>query len=155
MIEVREPRPGDLDKVLGDIRFADMAEWFAGTGQLFGPAALDILQYGEFTRVALDENGTPLCFWGGDDGVIWLFATRSAERRAMGLHKVLAPNLFEMHQRWGFLQAHADTRNTIHHKWLRWLGFEDIGEVEIGPLDMPFKVFVKEAPLGAENREST
>lgn len=145
MITVRKPTCLHLKEVLHDIRPADMAEWYAGTGSLFGTAAQVAITDSEFARVALDETDTPLCFWGGNGGKMWLFATKSAERRALSLHKILAVHLEEVEERWGLLSALADGRNVVHHKWLRWLGFEELAEIDIEPFGLPFKMFVKES----------
>lgn len=144
MITVRKPVVADFDLVFHDIRMADMGEWYAGTGQLFHVGAMDAMMSSEVSLVALDEDDIPLCFWGGDGGRLWLFATNSAAKRAVSLHKILKPELDALTERWGFLYAFADSRNVTHHKWMRWLGFEEIAEIELPPFGLPFKTFTKE-----------
>lgn len=144
MIEVHRPAAGDLEMVLHDIRPQDIREWEDGSGRPFQVGATTAIMFGEFVRAAYDEDGVPLCFWGGDRGVVWLFATKAAERRALSLHKILAPNLKDLTNRWDLLTALADARNTLHHKWLEWLGFEFLETVATGPYGKPFKMYVKD-----------
>lgn len=144
MIEVRRPMVADLKMVAGDIRAEDLREWYSGTGI----DALDGMTYsvafGKLVRAAYSEDGTPLCFWGCDGGNVWLFATNAAARRAFSLHKVLAPNLKELTDTWPLLKALAHSDNTVHHRWLEWLGFELVEEVEAGPFRENFKMYVRD-----------
>lgn len=134
-----------LLRVLDDIRPADRREWFAGSGKPFSEAAKATLEGGAYARVALDADGLPLCFWGCDDGYVWLFATQHAETVALSLHRVLKPNLKDLLDRWPKLHAWADARNELHHVWLRWLGFTEEREDFIEPFGLPFKLFTLEA----------
>lgn len=143
MITVREARVSDLGPILADCRFADMAEWFAGTGRMMYPAIHDAITTSEVARVAVDEKG-PLTMWGATQGRIWMFATNRAERRAWSLHKVLGPSLAELHALYGDLHCVADVRNTTHLRWLRWLGFKELGDVDLPPFGLTFRVYDKE-----------
>lgn len=144
-VRVEDATEAHFAQVAHDIRPADRAEWSAGTGKLFGDAVKDTFAYGGYMRVAIGDDGVPLCFWGCDDGRVWLFATQTAEKYALSLHRVLAPNLKDLLDRWPRLEAYADYRNTVHHKWLQWLGFELVRVVDLPPFGMPFKIYVKEA----------
>lgn len=147
MLDVREPTTGDFRKALPDVRFEDMAEWYAGTGQLFQRSALQAILGGGFKQVAL-EGDLPLCFWGAskspEGGIVWLFATNYAKTKALALHRILKPHLNVLHDQFGTLHAYADKRNVAHHDWLEWLGFEALGAVPLGPLKMPFIHYRKE-----------
>lgn len=146
MITVKRPTAEDFHAAFPDVRREDMAEWYAGTGELFHMRAMPAVENSEVSLVALDEAGRPLCFWGGDGGRVWLFATTLAVPRALSLHRILRPELMRLHDRWGPLYAFADARNTEHHKWMRWLGFEEIAEIGLPPFNLPFKTFTKEPP---------
>lgn len=131
-----------FDAAFPDIRRADMAEWFAGTGDLFHIGATRCLEESEVSLVALSGDGFPLCFWGGTGGRLWLFATETAERHALSLHRILRPELDYLMHRWGLLYAVADARNTVHHTWMRWLGFTQMPAIELPPFDLPFITFI-------------
>lgn len=143
MIQVREPTAGDFRSALPDVRREDIEEWYAATGQLFQRAALQAVLSKGHRMVAL-EDGRPLCFWGASGGVVWLFATNYAKTKALSLHRILRPNLDVIHGLFGNLDAYADARNTEHHRWLEWLGFQNRGAVPIGPFKMTFLHYRKE-----------
>lgn len=120
------------------IRMADRMEWLAGIGQDVVPALL-ASPWG-FARCAVDGSGFPLCYWGVDasSGEVWLVATAQAERVALLIHRELRPEfqkVLDLHPR---PHCYADSRNSLHHRWLIWLGFERAEEVRYGPLQMPF-----------------
>lgn len=144
MIEVHRPTAGDLERVLHDIRPEDIREWEDGTGRPFQVGATTAIMFGEYVQAAYDETGTAMVFWGGDRGILWMFATKSAERVGTFLHLRLARRIREVESRWDLLTALADARNVKHHKWLEWLGFEYLETVPTGPFEKPFKMYVKD-----------
>lgn len=154
MLDVREPTSADFRKALPDVRFNDMAEWYAGTGQLFQFSAMRAVLSKGYRKVIL-EDGLPLCFWGVDWGspvlgledvkaTAWMFATNTAQDRFFPLHRILKPNLDEVLTTFGTIDAFADERNVVHHTWMKWLGFKQLETHLIGPLRMPFIRFRKE-----------
>ncbi|MCC5780535.1 hypothetical protein H7H48_15850 [Nitratireductor sp. B36] len=144
-VEVVDATLDQVYSVLDDIRPADMAEWYAGSGLWFEKAVAEAFEGNEYRKAAL-LGGLPLCFWGvGTDGYVWLFATETAEKHALSLHRVLKPELNKLFEVSPRLLALADSRNTVHHQWLEWLGFSFQEEVPSGPLGMDFKLYTKEA----------
>ncbi|TPJ33676.1 hypothetical protein [Mesorhizobium sp. B2-8-3] len=131
--------------VLDDIRLEDYAEWWAGTGEPFEEAVTRTFELGDPKRVAL-LDGIPLCFWGWHpDGTVWLFATDQAVNFALPIQRHLRPELARIQAELPVIKATADARNTVHHVWLRWCGFEEHGEVHLAPFGLPFKVFTRKA----------
>jgi hypothetical protein len=143
MIEVREPTLADLKLANKDIRDADRREWYAGTGMRFRRASIKAIKGGGIKRVAL-EDGVPLCFWGCDGGVAWMFVSNAAYRKATTLHRILHKHLDELHEAYGPINAYADARNVVHHRWMEWLGMERRETYLLGPFRMPFIHFYKE-----------
>lgn len=143
VIAVRQPTKEDISEILKDIRFEDMAEWFAGTGQVMSTLVPAAVETSEMSRVAADEHG-PLVMWGATAGRVWMFCTNRASRKAWSLHKVLRPSVDEMSSLYGDLHCVADVRNLSHLRWLVWLGFEELGDVDLPPFGLTFKVYVKD-----------
>jgi hypothetical protein len=133
-----------------DIRVEDRMEWLAATGQDVWPR-ISTFGYGPNARVALDEDGKVMCFWGAEGaseegiGDVWLVATRSAVPRAKAIHRHLRPELDRLHSFFPTLQCWADSRNKVHHEWLRWLGFKQMGERFYGVAGLPFMYFRKDS----------
>jgi len=85
--------------------------------------------HGEVQECVIDEAGEPVVAWGiGKShmegvGFVWLMATNEIEthktefiRRCRGL----LPGAFE---KFHTLTNFVDVRNTLHIRWLRWMGF--------------------------------
>lgn len=132
-----------------DIREADQQECLAGTGMGVASYTAVVWPFLEHKRVAKDEGGNLLCAWGVDRagplkvGSVWLFATDRAVSRARAIHRHLKVELQTITDLYPILECWADSRNTKHHEWLRWLGFEEVGEHPYGLHQMPFKYFVR------------
>lgn len=149
-VRVEKLRRDHLPPIADDIRSADLREWAAGTGSADIIAGLEpIFEEDRYARCLVDHDGKMLCAWGVDPmpsgaGWVWLFATNAAPRHVYSSHRHLHHQLHKMLLRWGTLVACADGRNTVHHHWLRWLGFSEVAEINLGPWGMPFKKFIKE-----------
>jgi hypothetical protein len=148
-ITVEDATLEHLAKSLDDIRPEDLREWYAGTGNPdFQHTAGSSMAPGCYAKVAVREDGFPLVFWGCNDmgggrGNVWLFATETAVGCFLPIHRHLKPQLQALLDRWPLLEAWADCRNTVHHKWLEWLRFDYRGEQHLEPLGLPFKLYVK------------
>lgn len=131
-------------QVIDDVRTADHAEWYAGTGIFFEDAITAVFEdFPEEPKKVALVDGLPVCFWGWDEaGGVWMFATVTAERNAIALHRVLHSEVNKMPPR---LVAIADDRNVVHHRWLKWLGFEAIESGHYGPFGLPFTTFTRSA----------
>lgn len=130
-----------------DLRYADRREWLAGVGA--GP--VETLAHGwTYGRAALDEHGDILCFWGAEpDGSVWLAACNRAVPRARAIHRLLQEEFKEVlsvaTQNGYPVYCMADSRNTLHHRWLEWLGFKYAREEYWGVLGLPFRLYTYEA----------
>jgi len=159
-ITVEDARADHLPPILDDIRPADYREWYAGTGTANISQSLEpVFAERRYARAAVGEDGKALIMWGVDDdhmpegsGSIWMFATSTAERFAISLHRSLKGQLDELLSRWEYLEASADSRNTKHHTWLEWLGFEFQRETFLGPLGLPFKIYTIRRPTCASRQ---
>lgn len=150
MVRVENLTVAHLKAAADDLRLEDRMEWLAAGG-------VDIVPYlmsyegglgHSFARVAVDGDGTVLCFWGVNEdhagskvGSVWLVATNSAVPRARAIHKHLKPELDEVHHLFPTIHCWADCRNAKHHEWLRWLGFVELETRHYGVLGLPFKHF--------------
>lgn len=150
MITVRGLKLIDVWREAENIRGADQLECLAGTGSPLEVHMALVWDYLDYKRVALDEGGRLLCAWGVDCGGplrlgnVWLFATERAVPRAAAIHRHLKVEMESIEAMYPVLECWADSRNTVHHRWLQWLGFREIGEEPYGKMGLPFKHFRKE-----------
>ncbi len=140
-VTVRRPTIVDFVKALDHVREADKLEWLRGTGHPFEQAGAFAIRTSEYCRAAFDAQDRMLCTWGGDEGSVWLFATSFGERRAFSLHRILDAEFDAMVETFGALTALADEENTVHHRWMKWLGFKDHGKRLGGALNVPLRLF--------------
>lgn len=151
-IQVQDLTKEHVEAILDDIRPEDYREWYAGTGKPFMESLESVFaDENHYAKVALGPDGKGLIFWGVDNsrktcGNVWMFATTSAAKMQIALHKALLPHLEEMQERWGLLRALADSRNTLHHRWLKWLGFKFVNELPYNPFGLHFKLYYREKP---------
>lgn len=150
MITVRDLRLLDVFAASMDIRAADELECYAAVLQGVASHTASAWSFMHYKRVALDEDGRLLCAWGVDPagppevGYVWLFATTKAVPRAAAIHRNLKVEMEAIEALYPVLECWADSRNTVHHRWLQWLGFREIGEEPYGKMGLPFKHFRKE-----------
>ena len=133
--------------IMRDARPADVQEWeTAGGSKPFGLALMEAL---EGDLVWATANSKTLCAWGvnghthmRDVGNAWLVATNEAEKHALGIHRHFEWGLDEMLKFYPVLHAWADSRNTVHHHWMRKMGFRETDKVcLLGEQEVPFILF--------------
>jgi hypothetical protein len=96
------------------------------------------------------NDGTPLGVFGADPvvgepdiGVIWMLSTD------LGKHKrefiiESKPVVLALHDKYPILTNMVDARNTLHHRWLKWLGFAFLRRIEKwGARSVPFYEFAR------------
>lgn len=148
-VTVEDARPDHIPPMLDTIRQADLNEWYAGTGSADIERGLFHVWYNKgYAKAAVAGDGVALCVWGVDDngdgsGNIWLFATERAAKFAIAIHRNLRSEMDTMLARWPTLVAFSDRRNTVHHTWLDWIGFEFEREVFLKPFGLPFRKYVR------------
>jgi hypothetical protein len=90
------------------------------------------------TYTLIDKHGEPVALLGvtkasqeAQDGLIWLLGTPLLERYPMTFLRRCRPVLADLYEESGteLLWNHTHRPNTLHHKWLKWLGFSFIREV--------------------------
>lgn len=128
----------------GKLRQADKDEIEAASGLdpfsgLAQSAALSDVSY------TILEGAEPVGMFGasaiqGGRGAVWMLASDALERHSIQFLRSSAGYLDSLHEETGcpVLFNYTDKRNELHHKWLRWTGFEFGPEVPLGPKSMPF-----------------
>lgn len=146
---MRAVEAGDASFLAPRLRPEDRDESYAAFGLppeltlTFGARFSDVA----FTMVAGEE---PVGMFGVSGlpevphaGSVWLVATPTLERHAVTFLRGSRPWVDRLHRRWPVLMNRADARNTVHHRWLRWLGFTIYAQEPYGPFGLPFLSFAK------------
>ena len=142
----------DIMPVATAMREEDKAEVMAGCGQSPDHALLFCYFKGAPCMTMVGRSGNPVGMWGVVDqgeglGRIWLLATDELvqdRQNSIQFLRQAKPWLKTMLERYQVLFNYADARNTVHIKWLRWMGFTFIAKhSNYGDEGRPFLEFVK------------
>lgn len=145
---VRSYRPGDELALAPVLRKADLQEIEAASGA----DPVDVLRVSaERSAPActiIDNEGNIAGMFGCvPDGTVWL----------LGADALIQPPLRRQFLRecrryvdalpYPLLHNYVDERNTVHIRWLQWMGFTFIGEpILLGPNQVSFRKFVRIQP---------
>lgn len=153
---VRPYEPRDLRDIVPNLRAADVDEIKAVVG--VSPAAAlpgciaasrETLVFGAFdTPVAIlglqDVIDNP------DVGIVWMLTTRHVEEYPFQFLRVVKDYLPLAHKYHPIITNHVDERNTVHIKWLRWMGFSFLRRIERwGAENRPFLEFARLNPCAS------
>lgn len=149
-VEIRAGTKADALALGPILRDADRAELEAATGRPATDVAVQSVELSTKCWVAT-EAGVPMVLFGvaplahfNGVGVPWLIASPALIPHAVPFLRRCSPFLDEMHADYPLLVNYTDARNTVHHRWLRWLGFTFIHRHErFGAAGIPFIEFVR------------
>ena len=149
---VRESCMEDADYIGNNLRRADLMELRALEGKDIAPS--EVLKKG--INDSLDPktglfNGRPALIAGvvpdSDDetiGYIWMMGTNDIFDHKITFLRESRPWLDRLMKPFRAVSNCVDKRNTLHVKWLKWMGFCFINEVtNKGPEGVSFYEFIK------------
>lgn len=136
---VRESTLQDATDMAPHLRDADYAELRASIGDLMDPEeVLRIgIEHSDDPRT-VEFNGKPIAIFGVVDakettpkvGWIWMLGTNQIKDIKGQFLRSCKEQLTQQEKPYEVLTNFVDTRNVVHIKWLRWMGFTIIREVE-------------------------
>lgn len=147
---IRNTIADDIEFLADNMRIEDVEEVEA-----IGITPLYALSHGyhcsDICLTMLGSDGVPMGMYGVAKshnpqlGAIWLLGTKGIEDNTMtflrhsreGLDRLWSSTSYD-----GFYNL-SYAENTLHHRWLKWLGFTFLREVKLPPHDKPFYEFVK------------
>lgn len=149
---VRMATREDARHIAANLREADLAEMKAVLGDVEDPA--DSLVYGVdnsvYPLVGLID-GEPASLMGvirdpinSHVGCIWMMGTNKIVERKKTFLRHSRPCLTTLFQSFQLLWCCMDKRNTVHARWVKWLGFTLLREIpSFGEQRRPFLEFAK------------
>ena len=148
----RKTRPSDIPYIAENLRAADLAEVKASSK--FTP--LEVLLYsflaGKPCMTICKGDETPVAMWGVTPesdtvGRVWMLGTdeltkdKSLRLRFLREAKL---HLNEILKSYAVLWNYVDARNTVHLRWIRWMGFTFVAKhPHYGEEQRPFFEFCK------------
>lgn len=77
-------------------------------------------------------------------GIVWMVATDGLKNYRMQFLRECREWLDHMHDLYPLLGNYTDCRNTLHHRWLKWMGFSFLRVIpEFGTENRPFIQFAR------------
>jgi len=151
MGQIRPATKEDATTICPNLRDADRREIEASSGFAPSPGLLiDALSVCD-RAWALETSdkqvaallGTSPVFQQPDIGYVWLIGTPLLESNRIEFLKGCKAHLQTVYGPYKLLTNYADERNTLHLRWLRWMGFSFIRRFQTyGTAGLPFLEFV-------------
>lgn len=147
---LRETTLEDIKFLAPNLRKADYEECLAATGREPYGVLAEGLDWGDQNYTMVAPTGIPVGLLGvgksiiEDAGSIWLCATDDIVKYQMTFLRHSKQVLKELQQDYLALHNYVDARNSLHIKWLKWMGFTFINRFErFGVEQRPFYEFVR------------
>ena len=140
----------DIDYIAPILRKADKQECLATTGQMPLSILHTALLYGDMTLTLRTPKGERIGICGvapspfEKAGVIWMCATDAIMKHQIAFLRRSKDALDYLGADYDILHNCVDARNTVHMKWLKWMGFHFIKRHEAyGVEKRPFYEFIR------------
>lgn len=147
-IEFREAVPSDCAPIGAALREADTRELEASLGFAGEEAVLFSLAHSDCSYTVADQDGPFMIFGLVDSdqegvGIVWLLSTDKINDYPRTFLKFSLKWVDWCNERYPVLTNIVDLRNTLHIRWLRWLGCEFPAQHKVGPDETLFVQFVR------------
>lgn len=138
----------DCYTIANNIREDDRREILAVSGGDPLDALVQGFMFSDKPRTVLAGNTVCAMFGSGqvepNVGAVWLLGTDDINNISRQFLRESKKWLDELYENYDLLFNYVDERNTVHIKWLKWLGFDFIKRHEqFGVGQLPFFEFVR------------
>lgn len=138
-----------VSRIAPRLREADRQEVIAASGRT-PEEVLAVGLQGDVCLTWLNAEGDPIAIGGvartnvEGAGAVWLLATPEIEAQRFAFLRNVGAYLEALHTVYPVLFNYVDARNTLHIRWLRWMGFTFINLHDSwGVEGRPFYEFVR------------
>lgn len=135
MIEIHQTIPEDVEALAPRLRQADIDEIRAASG-LDPETALRLSRQVSSLCFTVFGEGKQIAMFGvrAEDnpsiGRIWMLGSDEIHDHRFGFLRMSKPWVALLQERYPILYNYIDARNSAHIRWLDWLGFTFINEVQ-------------------------
>ena len=140
----------DINYIAPRLRKADKEECLAATGQKQLDVLYTSLLQGDINLTLNAPDGERIGLCGvapsplENSGAVWMCATDAIFKHQMAFLRRSKAALDYLSQDYALLYNYVDERNTVHIKWLKWMGFTFINRHEnFGAAKLPFYEFLR------------
>lgn len=96
------------------------------------------------------SDGLPVGVFGVDPtpipevGIVWMVSTDEINKHKVEFLTRCRPYVWALNEQYPIITNTVDARNTLHHRWLKWLGFSFLRRIERwGARSVPFYEFAR------------
>jgi hypothetical protein len=140
----------DVEDLSHNLRVEDIEEASAHGQEPFDALATGV-ENSTVCYTLFEPNGTPAAILGVAPGVyprfgaVWLLGSTAIERHGITFLRNSKAVLLQLYEETGCdaLYNYTYGKNTVHHRWLRWLGFKFIAKHRLGVRGDLFYEFVR------------
>lgn len=150
---IRESVPEDCKAIAENMRKADIAEIkAAGNWEPLEAMVNGFIYSNPPLTVMRNSDDTPIAMWGVipefdagiDKGRIWLLGTPGIKDVRVQFLRESNQWIRKVAEGYDIIYNNIDKRNKLHIRWLKWLGFTFVQEIEeYGYEGLPFFEFVR------------
>lgn len=136
---VRPPQSGDAEALASVLRLEDCLELVRG-GDTRPPAEIlaDGVTRSPVCWTLLDTEGHPAAMYGATPdpedslvGIVWFLAGDNMYSIWRYILRHTRPYIEQMHEQFPLLHNWVDSENQVTRRWLRWSGFQELGELHL------------------------
>lgn len=146
MAYVREFKEADIEHLAANLRPSDLQEVQAASGM--SPEVALGYGLGQKSFVIIN-NENPVAVYGVTPsatpqfGAVWMLATTEFHQVGRQFLRECRAGVDDLCREFEMVFNYSDARNKVHHRWLKWCGFNFIRTVNYGVEDRPFIEFAK------------
>lgn len=121
----------DIKYIASRLREADLAEVAASTGETATTALTHGYEISTICNTVVTSTGVPVAIYGVlDTGGVWMLGTDDMKKYARSFLKQCTGIIDDLNKQFPLLYSYVDARNTLHIRWLKWVGFNFIARHE-------------------------
>ena len=148
----RKSTPNDIVEVAENMRQEDIEECFAHSGSSPVQSLFECFFTSNPCMTMISRHGNPMGMWGiikqpNKSGQVWMLGCKNMLEDSRDKREFLRQSRIELkklHKEFPVLFNYIDARNTVHLRWLTFMGFTIIRKHEtFGYEGRPFYEFVK------------
>lgn len=133
--------------VADNIRQADKDELYSASGKFPLHALLHGFTHSDYLKAGC-VNGQPINIFGTvpvleGTALVWMVGTDGILDVSTRFLRESRKYADEMQENYPLLWNFVDAKNTVHHRWLQWLGFTLIRKIKYGVLQGDFYEFAR------------
>lgn len=149
-LTIRDSVPEDAQRLSGSLRPADLREINASLARTPKQALENGFAMSKINKTVVNENEDVIACFGiiqnpfnPDVGMPWFLSSSELEEHVFQLMRESAEWIESFHESFPVLWTVSHSGNIVHHRWLKWSGFNQHRSIKVGEGQKEFIEFIK------------